>query len=192
MREKTFETELNYIKNSNLKEVGIKMLNLLPEYFFEIPASSTGKYHPTFALGDGGLVRHTKVAMKVGKTLLDNPCIGEKYTDDEKDLMLLALMIHDGCKSGLIKERYTAFDHPLVVSKLIKDNQMQLGLSDKELEVITSTVETHMGPWTKDYNGNEVLMPPQTKYQRFVHMCDYLAAQKWLDVKFNGNEIRSE
>ena len=57
------------------------------------------------------------------------------------------------------------------------------------MELICSCVETHMGPWTKDYNGNEVLTAPSSKYQRFVHMCDYLASRKFLDIKFINNDI---
>ena len=42
-----------------------------------------------------------------------------------------------------------------------------------------------MGPWNKDYNGEEVLEKPHTKYQNFVHMCDYLASRKVLNVEFD-------
>ena len=38
-----------------------------------------------------------------------------------------------------------------------------------------------------DYNGNEVLEKPKTKYQNFVHMCDYLASRKCLLVPFDKN-----
>ena len=48
------------------------LIELLPNYFFEVPASSTGKYHPEFALGDGGLIRHTKVAVRIAYELLNN------------------------------------------------------------------------------------------------------------------------
>ena len=27
------------------------------------------------------------------------------------------------------------------------------------------------------------------KYQKFVHMCDYLASKKFLDIKFENNNI---
>ena len=57
-----FEKELNYIKNDRIKRSLITMINILPDYFYEVPASSTGKYHPSFALNKGGLLRHTKVA----------------------------------------------------------------------------------------------------------------------------------
>ena len=58
---KTFEKELEYIVDDNIKESSKTMIELLPDYFFHEAASSTGKYHPSYALGDGGLVRHTKL-----------------------------------------------------------------------------------------------------------------------------------
>ena len=95
-----FSKELSYIKNKNYIESAKKMIELLPDYFFSIPASSTGKYHPEFAQGDGGLVRHTKVAVRMCYELTNNNSIGYSFTSDEKDLMMIALIMHDGCKSG--------------------------------------------------------------------------------------------
>ena len=65
-----FKKEINYVKDENLRSDLKILIELLPDYFFEVPASSTGKYHPDFALGDGGLVRHTKAAVR----LLMNYC----------------------------------------------------------------------------------------------------------------------
>ena len=86
-----FNTEINYIKNKDYVEDFKTLINLIPDYFFEVPASSTGKYHPKFSLGDGGLLRHTKAAVKIAYELLNDPCIGDKYKNNEKDLMLIAL-----------------------------------------------------------------------------------------------------
>ena len=97
--------------------------------------------------------------------------------------------MHDGLKSGLIKQKYTQVDHPLLVSNYIKDNKEKLSLTDNEILALTNMIESHMGIWNKDFNGNEVLPIPVNKYQKFVHMCDFLASKKFIEVKFNGNEI---
>lgn len=187
---KVFNTELDFIKNERIKENACTLIEKIPEYFFTESASSTGKYHPEFSLGRGGLLRHTKAAVRIAKELLDNNSIGYKFTNDEKDLILLALIMHDSVKRGIPEERYTKFEHPLLASKLIKDNKEYLSLTEEELNLLTSMIETHMGEWVKDYNGNEVLKKPITKYERFVHMCDYLSSRKFLDIKFdNNNEI---
>lgn len=184
-REEIFKIELGYIKSERIRNACIEMLKVLPEYFFEIEASSTGKYHPNYALGNAGLVRHTKAAVRIAYELLGDACIGDKYTQDEKDLMIMALILHDGVKSGVPKEKYTRFDHPIMMGQMIMDNEDNMELEMEEIEFLDDAIKTHMGPWTTDYNGVEVLERPKTKYQNFVHMCDFLASRKFLEVPFD-------
>ena len=191
--EKLFEVELTYLKSDRIKKACLALTKLLPDYFYEVPASSTGKYHPSYSLGEGGLLRHSKAAMRIGYELLQDPSIGDKYTDDEKDLMLMALLIHDGLKSGNPQEKYTRFDHPILMADYLMDCEEELGLEVEEIEFLGDVIKTHMGVWTTDYNGNEVLEKPKTKYQNFVHMCDYLASRKCLLVPFDkDNKISVE
>ena len=186
-----FKEEINYIKNKDYVEDFKTLIDLIPDYFFEVPASSTGKYHPKFSLGDGGLLRHTKAAVRIAYELLNDPCIGDKYKDNEKDLMLIALTMHDSVKSGIPKEQYTRFDHPLLASKLIKDNKEKLkNMKESDIKLICRVIESHMGPWnTHPYTKEEVLPVPKDKYENFVHMCDYLASRKFLEVTFEDNKI---
>lgn len=184
-----FKTELRYIKNSRLYDNAKKMIELLPDYFFEIPASSTGKYHPSFSLGEAGLVRHTKVAVRFAYELLNNECIGNVFNDDEKDMIVMSLIMHDGCKSGLTHGQYTVANHPSIVANLIREHKEELTLEDKEIDLICGMIESHMGPYNKDYKGNTILPLPANKYQKFVHMCDLLASKKFLDIRFENNDI---
>lgn len=183
-----FKNELKYIKDERIKNSLIIMINKLPEYFFEVPASSTGKYHPSFSLGEGGLLRHTKAAVRIAVELFNDSSLNN-FTQNEKDLIIFSLTLHDGLKSGLKKSEYTLFEHPILMSNYIKENQNELSLTKEEIDFVCRCIETHMGPWTTNYKGEEVLTPPKDKYQRFVHMCDYLASRKFLDINFNNNEI---
>ena len=184
-----FNTEINYIKNGDIKESLITILDRLPNYFYEAPASSTGKYHPEFTLGPMGLVRHTKAVARIAYELFNNESL-QNFTNHEKDLLYFSIIIHDGLKSGKTKSEYTVGEHPLLISAFVKENKDDLKLSEKDIEFICSCVETHMGPWTTNYRGEEILEAPKTKYQRFVHMCDYLASRKFLNIKFENNEIQ--
>ena len=173
------------IQNKDIQEFAAVLIKGLPDYIWHVGASSTGKYHPEYALGDGGLLRHSKAAVRIGYELLQDPSIGDKYTSDEKDMMLMALLLHDGLKSGMPKEKYTRFDHPLLICDLIMDSEEVLELEVEEIEFICDAIKTHMGSWTTDYNGVEVLEKPRTKYQNFVHMCDFLASKKFLNILFD-------
>ena len=184
-----FNKEYTYIKNNKYRENLKKLVDMLPDYFFEVAASSTGKYHPEFTLGDGGLVRHSKAVVRIGVELLNNNSIFTTFKPEEKDLMLCALLVHDGLKHGLEYSKYTVFDHPIQMSKFLKDNKDKFTWTDNEINFMCNVIETHMGEWTKDYKGNEVLKKPTDKYQKFVHMCDYLASRKFLNIKFENNDI---
>lgn len=182
-----FSVEINYINNLDLKESLKLIVDKLPDYFFHEAASSTGKYHPKYALGEGGLLRHSKAATKIGLELLNNPLIGSKYSPREKDMLLLSLLVHDGLKRGLTEEKYTRVDHPILMANFILDNYQTFKLNLEDAKFISDVIKTHMGPYNTDFNGNVVLETPKNKYQSFVHMCDYLASRKCLEVPFDEN-----
>ncbi len=187
-----FKKEIGYIKDPNLVKDLKTLIKLLPDYFFEIPASSTGKYRPKFALGEGGLLRHTKVAVRFAYELLNNNTIGCKFTDRDKDLIIMALILHDGLKSGLEHNKYTKFDHPLLISKYIMENKEKLIMDIDDIRKLCTMIESHMGEWTYDsYSKKEVLPKPRTAEQRFVHMCDFLASRKFIDIEFSRNNIKN-
>lgn len=57
-RMKLVEPILNTFENEDIKEFAIVLLDNLPEYIWHVGASSTGKYHPSYCLGELGLMRH--------------------------------------------------------------------------------------------------------------------------------------
>ena len=123
---KYFTKEISYIKDESKKNDIEYLINLLPDYFFLIPASSTGKYHPKFAGTISGLVKHTKVAVRIAYDLFETV---NNFSDNDKDLIIMALIMHDGLKKGIVEEEYTRFDHPLLVSKLIMEHANELKMS---------------------------------------------------------------
>lgn len=187
-KERVFLEEFNYIKDDKLREDIKYLVGELPDYFFEIAASSTGKYHPKYTLGVGGLVRHTKAAVRIAYELLNNPLIGGKYTDREKDLMIISLIIHDGLKLGKEKSKWTKVEHPLLAAQFVEEHMDNLNMSDEDIEFMSEVISSHMGPWNKDFDGNEVLPIPKNKYQNFVHMCDFLASRKSILFEFDEED----
>ena len=161
-----FKTEIGYIKNSEYIDDFKKLIELLPDYFFKVAASSTGKYHPAFSLGDGGLLRHTKAAVRIAYELLNDPCIGDKYTSREKDLFLIALTMHDGVKHGIPEEKYTRADHPLLASNLIKEHRKELKMSQAELAERVNVSNNHI---SSIETGKQI--PSLTT---FVKICEQL------------------
>lgn len=184
-----FNKELCYIKNEKYKQSAKELISLLPDYFFEVAASSTGKYHPSFSLGNGGLLRHTKALVRIGYELFENKSIGHKFTNDEKDLMIIAMIMHDGLKHGRENSQYTKFEHPIIVCDYIKENKDKISLDSDDIEFITRVISSHMGEWNTSPYSDIVLPLPKDKYQRFVHMCDFLSSRKFLNINFENNDI---
>lgn len=184
--ETTFRHEIDWIQNSQIKSFAEHAVSKLPEYFFRVAASSTGKYHPSYALGEGGLVRHTKAAVALAKDLLGLEMYG-KYTPDECDLILVALILHDGFKHGATESRYTLASHPTDCTEQIKAFDWEQYLTKEQFDVLCSCIASHMGQWNTDYRTKKEILPkPKTAMEKFVHQCDYLASRKYLEVNFEA------
>jgi hypothetical protein len=177
-------TELNLIKTTSIKEFATQAVKILPNYFFTVPASSSGKYHPDYALGDGGLLRHTKAAVGIAAELLSTETFGDHYNQGQKDAIICALILHDGAKSGIPKQKYTIKNHPRAITAHLEKNLGDKSvLSDVQRQAIYGLMESHMGQWTAS-DADSPLPKPTTAAQRFVHLCDYLASRKQLEYKF--------
>ncbi len=182
---KYFETEINYIKDKKNKEDIKYLINLLPDYFFTVPASSTGKYHPKFASTKNGLLKHTKAAVRIAYDLFETV----NYPDEDKDLVIMALILHDGLKKGNPEEKYTRFDHPLLVSKLILDHASELKMDTYNVRKLCSLIESHMGKWNTNKYSKVELPIPRNELEKYVHRCDYLASRNYINIRFDKLEI---
>ena len=62
-------------------------------------------------------------------------------------------------------------------------------ISDEEIEIIAHSIESHMGQWNvsnKSKDEGIVLPKPEGKYQEIVHLADYLASRKPLEMEFDN------
>lgn len=191
-----FEYELNTINNNDLKVFAKWGLEMLPDYFYQVAASSSGKYHPSYAQGEEGLVRHTQAALRIANELFNNHSI-QTFTEEEQDLIRVALLLHDGVKHGVDGSSHTVSTHPLEVVKYLEDKYYEVDedtLPEEVIDImedgylwedITNCIKSHMGQWNTDYEtGEEILPKPNNDLEKFVHLCDYLASRKLLEVNF--------
>lgn len=190
----TFEKELNYIKDEKIRWITKCCLYDAPDYFFEIPASSTGKFHPDYALGEGGLVRHVKAACKMLHDFIKLEFF--KCTDEEHDYSIAALILHDCRKSGVNHGQYTVHEHPVLAADLVRDTCDALiceneafgdtatGIAINEYyKNVPHLIESHMGQWNWSKRSSIKLPKPKTTMEFLVHLADYLASRKYLEVK---------
>lgn len=204
-----FINELTLIKSSTIRQIVAEQLAEAPEYFFHVPASATGKYHPSYALGEGGLVRHTKAAVQIAEDLF-RAGAAEWYTAYDggnlylspanfQDAAYAALILHDTYKLGLEDSatdssgnpKHTAHNHPLIAAKqlwsLYRQTSVQLTVEEQMIwSQAACAIASHMGKWTLSAHSSTVLPLPDTWLEHFVHLCDYLASRKNIEIKLKG------
>lgn len=191
-RMKMIQPVLDTIENDDIKEFATVLIDNLPEYIWEVGASSTGKYHPAYSLGEGGLMRHQMAVVRFLNFFFELEQYQNVITSRRRDLLRIAGFVHDGRKSGTQeayeKSKYTKFDHP----KLMADEVMSYDgkyLNTEELTFIAKAINSHMGQWNVDSKTKVELPKPSNMYEEFVHLADYLASRKSLTMDFEHIEI---
>jgi len=175
---KPFERYLGMMKNSSIIDAVTTMLcEFVPEYFWQIAASSGGKYHPEFAQGISGLIRHTQAALIVAYELFSNPIV-TKFSKDEQDVIFASLILHDTFKNGLPESRskWTNVFHPQIAATEFYEGVPREMLGEPYRSAIYGAIQKHMGPW----GGSKTkrLPLPETELERFVHLADFIASRK--------------
>lgn len=203
-----FKNELAYIVNDDLREIVSATLDASPECIVHIPASSSGRYHPSYSLGEGGLMRHTKAAVGIAHCMIEteifkNMVMGVNSYDDKtlaiyKDVAYAALILHDCCKPDDTEKYGTRFDHPLLAANLFKEtvkkyiNQNNMSYMKNVVPMVYGAIASHMGQFnTAIYARGVVLPKPKSGVEQFVHMCDYLGSRKFLTFEFDKYDYNS-
>lgn len=200
----TFRSELALIRSPFIQQLVSLCLAKTPDYFFTVGASATSKHHPAYTLGSGGLVRHTKAAVKIYSELTQNglPYWYQWQDHDIQTLMeqteiddvcIAALILHDTYKRGDGEGgEHSLHEHPILAAQqIIKTGFSIPGLSLDEGEIvhlIAGLVETHMGKWAFSHHSSTILPVPETWLARVVHLCDYLASRKCIEVQLEVSE----
>ena len=188
MMKEEFEFVFDSFENEDIKKFAEDCVNKAPDYWHHVAASSTGKYHPSYALGEAGLVRHTIAAIRFLNHMFGVESIANQFSSRERDLLRVAALSHDMMKSGTQEEfernKYTKHEHPILAANMIRSMS---GLNKEELDFIAHAIESHMGQWNTARNSRVVLPKPQDKYQIILHLADYLASRKDIEILFSSN-----
>ena len=189
-----FETELQLIENEDLREFVREIFDdIVPAYFWEIGASASGKYHPEFTKGEGGLVRHTKAVAQICEELLRMNTYA--YMRDEyKDFARVACLLHDTAKYGREdepdKEAYK--EHGKLAAEMVENAFYYRGkkFDNHAPELLVMAIRAHMGQWTPEREDR-----PFTNIDRLVHLADYIASRPMFDcpaIIADYNRVKGE
>ena len=173
---KHFEREIDLIVNEDLRMmVKSYMEEGTPNYFWTDGASSSGKYHPQFSQGEGGLVRHTKAVVMFAEELLRMSSYA--YMRDEyKDYVIAACLIHDTAKYGMYEYDKAQYKNHATLAAVAFDTWC-ISLDYDCSEFLLNAVASHMGQWSTEKEDR-----PFTNIDRCVHMADYMASRSFINI----------
>lgn len=187
-----FEKEIEYLNGENFKEFIKKAITLLPDYFFEVPASSSGKFHSALESGFGGLVYHTKAVAKVANYLVNLQQYKSALDPMHRDCIITAALLHDCLKHNWEnKTGFSVHEHPILASEFVKTDERLDGILDSNMrEVIGGAIASHSGEWTTNKRSKTVLPSPQTLLEELVHLSDYIASRSDIHILFDDDEAK--
>lgn len=176
-----FIKEIDSINDKNLKKLATEIIACADDYFFIIPASSTGKNHPPFSLGEGGLVRHTKCVVYMVK------CLCESFNIDEykRDMLIVAALAHDIKKQGDDPNGlgYTVHEHPVLAAQYVCEVYFasDIVILNGVVSLIADMISSHMGKWGADpkFIGDKTpLSMPESDCAKILQAADYIASRR--------------
>ena len=179
-----FSLEIMKITDTDLQTACIKMMGEIPDYFWTVPASSSGKYHPQCDLGEGGLVRHSIMVATCAEDLV----ISEMFVRDcpvNRDIARVAALFHDTWKNGIADEKgeygtHTVHEHPKFASEFVRKALEDANIDPLKVEMICGAIYTHMGKWCVSKYSEVALSKPRTDFEKMVHIADYMASRKYI------------
>lgn len=156
---------LNLIDDDRIRAVTARLTAEAPDYFWEVPASSSNYHHPA-CRKEGGLWAHTLMLSTVIERHADSRVALGRIAEHEVDYAHAAAILHDQRKRGRAdnpQDGATA-DHDMAMAKVVIDSPLP--------DEIANAVAAHMGPEQFGYAGPE----PETGLERFVHDVDMAAS----------------
>ena len=154
----------------------------VPTYFWNMPASSTGRYHPQVVNSLGGLVKHTKLACWVLEELIislhgiENVTSYKYYNE-----AVAAILLHDIFKfgSGEICSYEEARDHGANAALPILNHS----LNNESTKLLAIAVCHHMGKWSPIKLLEDKFNEDELEVISLVQLADYIASRPF-DKKY--------
>ena len=173
-----FEREIQLIESVDLQDfVRFYFDEKVGDWFWKSGASSSGKFHPQFTRGEGGLVKHTRAVAWMCEELLKMSSYA--YMKAEyKDYARVACLLHDTCKYGGLEENHDCYKiHGELAADTVAHAWFEFFGGSHCPELLTMAIRSHMGQWTENREDR-----PFTNIDRLVHLSDYIASRSFLDI----------
>lgn len=164
--------EVRAIEDSTLRALTVDTLRYTPDYFWTVPASTSGNYHHPLARGKHGLWIHTKMAATVFEECVESEVKQGNITEYDADCGRAAVLLHDQFKQGYPENRpddpddqHTVGNHDVLAAEWFRQHT-------NLPEPVISAVEAHNGP--EEWGEGKA---PDAELGKMVHRADLLASR---------------
>lgn len=178
------------IFDKEIKEFIEYALSKVDKKFYEVPASSSGKYHCKESnISPGGLIVHIRRSFIYALHLIRFYDGRHTVSKDTRDIILAGILLHDcykGMENGVWIDK-TNFNHgPLGAEWLRKIYKEKYKKENRKIDRICHLVKTHMARWNP-----EPTPPKDGEYdEHIVCIADYLGSMRNLSMSASTiNEI---
>lgn len=196
-----FEKHLDMIQSEVIRDFTEFCLIRFPEYFWTLPASTSGRRHG----GDETLIDHIQGCLFLAECVIDQ--MSKTWNQRQKDQLISSIILHDGWRCGSEGEELRYTDE-MLAKKSIEDKTRLLGnlctnpehpevgyrevlglaleynrknpqalISGKDLNIIARGIRCHYGAWTVTPNIEFSLDYPFSSVVVQVHNIDYMQAR---------------
>lgn len=185
---KNFEDCLSLIQSEKIRRFVQKALDAAPPEFFKAPCSSSGQYHPPEDQVEGGIIVHSRKAVRVALDLFRFFDVKDQLA---KDKIIAACILHDIQKNGIPWSDKTSYEHGPIAAKWLfpfavlepeaKDEDFVH--LDGDLVDILELVKNHMGIWNQPNKTSALKLGKDVEerdvWHLIVQLSDYWASRKW-------------
>ena len=179
-----FQPLLNKFETEEMRIYCTEMIKQIPNYIFDMPSSTSGKYHNKTQCQPHGQVYHILMFAEILNYLLALKCNKEKFkSPQQRDAMRCVPIFHDALKCGLEGGAWTVHEHPMLAGAWVREAQVEHDIDTNAKEAIARMCERHSGEWTTSKKSKVVLPEPENDMERMIHMCDILSSRNNIDMQ---------
>lgn len=179
-----FQPLLDKFETEEMRLYCEDMISQIPDYIFEIPSSTSGKYHNKTQCMPHGQIYHIIMFAEIMNYRLSLKGNKEKFkSPTQRDAMRCAPIFHDAIKCGLNGSSYSVHEHPMLAGQWVRETKVEHDIDDKVKEAIARMCERHSGEWTTSKKSKVVLPEPENAMELFIHECDYLSSRSNIDMQ---------
>lgn len=167
---------INQINDEKIRLFVQTVLNSLPDEFYLMRTSITGKYHPPECNEVGGIIVHIQRACYFGKLFIDS-CKWDR-NDIRGDLLIAAILLHDIGKKEKYNNGWEYPNHPIEGMKFA--SHFKNLITEAQYNCISGCILHHMGIF-----GPKSILKPLNKYnmlELYTYQADFLASKKELKI----------